>query len=118
MKKILELPFSNLQDIFITIKSCLGIFLASFRKMAASPATGVFSTFSKDFCWPSRVKGIAGRDLKVAGYVPHYKIVTGNIFGLILQNKLAATGVSLSVMKSAYISLIIDPRGLLCLANL
>ena len=51
-------------------------------------------------------------DLKFAGYVPHYKILTGNIFGLILKNKMAATGVSLSVMKSAYISLIIGPRGL------
>ena len=28
------------------------------------------------------------------------------------------TGVSLSVMKSAYISLIINPRGLVCQANL
>ena len=27
-------------------------------------ATGVFSTFSKDFCGPSRAKGIIGRDLK------------------------------------------------------
>ena len=53
------------------------------NKMAA---TGVFSTFSKDFCWPSRVKGIIGRDLKFAGYVAHYKILTGNIFGLILKN--------------------------------
>ena len=47
------------------------------------------------------------RDLKFTGYVAHYKIVTWNIFGLILKNKIAATGVSLSVMKSAYISLII-----------
>ena len=74
--------------------------------------TGVFFTFSKDFCWPSRAKGIIGRDLKFAGYVPHYKILTENIFGLILKNKMAATGVSLSVMKSAYISFIIGPRGL------
>ena len=80
------------------------------NKMAA---TGVFfSTFSKDFCWPSRAKGIIGRDLKFTGYVPHYKVLTGNIFGLIMKNKMAATGVSLSVMKSAYISLIIDPRDL------
>ena len=35
-----------------------------------------------------------------------------HIFGLILKNKMAATGVSLSAMKSAYISLIIGPRGL------
>ena len=72
-------------------------------------ATGVFSTFNKDFCWPSRAKGIIGRDLKFVGYVPHYKILTGNILGLILKNKMAATGVSLSVIKSAYISLI-GPR--------
>ena len=68
--------------------------------------TSVFLTFSEDFCWPSRAKAIIGRDLKFTGYVPHYKILTGNIFGLILENKMAATGVSLSVIKSAYISLI------------
>ena len=74
-------------------------------------ATGIFSIFNKDFYWPSRVKGIIGRDLKFAGYVSHYKIVTGIIFGLILKNRMAATGISLSVMKSAYISLIIiGPR--------
>ena len=65
-------------------------------------ATAVFSTFSKDFCWPSRATGIIGRDLKFAGYAPHYKILTGNIFGLILKNKIATTGISLSVMKSSY----------------
>ena len=57
------------------------------NKMAA---TGVFFSFSQDFCWPSRTEGIIGRDLKFAGYVPHYKILTGNIFGLILKNKMAA----------------------------
>ena len=67
-------------------------------------AMGVFSTFSKDFWWPARAKGIIGRDRKFAGYVPHYKILTGNIFGFILKNKMAAMGVSLSDMKSAYIS--------------
>ena len=72
-------------------------------------ATGVF-TFSKDFCWPSIAKGLISRDLKFAGYVPHYNIL--NIFGLILKNKMAAMGVSLSVMKSAYISLIIGLRAL------
>ena len=78
------------------------------NKMAAR---GVFfSTFSKDFCWPSRAKGIIARDVKFAGYIPHYKILTGSIFGLISKNKMAATGISLSVIKSAYISLIIDPR--------
>ena len=79
------------------------------NKMAA---TDVYSTLNKDFCWPPRAKGIIGRDLKLAGYVPHYKILTGNIVGIILKNKIAATGVSLSVMKSSYISLIIGPRGL------
>ena len=75
-------------------------------------ARDVYSTLSKDFFWPSRAKDIIGRDLKFAGYVPHYKILTENIFGLIFKNKMATTGVSLSVMKSAYISLIIGPRGL------
>ena len=47
--------------------------------------------------------------------------MTGHSFGLILKNKMATTDVSLSVMihrKSAYISLIIGPRGLVCEANL
>ena len=57
-------------------------------KMAARD---VYSTLNKDICWPSRAKSIIGRDLKFAGYVPHYKILTGNIFGLILKNKMAAT---------------------------
>ena len=70
--------------------------LISKNKIAA---TGVFSTFSKDFWWLSRAKGIIGRDLKFVGYVPHYKILTGNIFRLILKNKMAATGISLSVIK-------------------
>ena len=75
-------------------------------------------TFSKEFCWPSRAKGIISRDLKFAGYVHHYKILTGNIFGLILKNKMATTGISLSVMKSAYFSLMIGPRGVQCEINL
>ena len=79
------------------------------NKMAARD---VYSTLNKDYCWPSRAKGIIARDLKFAGYLLHYEILTWNIFGLILKNKMAATGVSLSVMKSAYISLIIGPRGL------
>ena len=73
-------------------------------------ARDVYSTFNKDFS--TRAKGIIGRDLKFTGYVPHYKILTGNSFGLILKNNMAATGVSLSVMKSVYISLIIGPRDL------
>ena len=75
-------------------------------------ASDVYSTLSKDFCWPARAKGIIGRDLKFTRYVPRYKFLTGNIFGLILKNKMAATSVSLSVMKIAYISLIIGPRSL------
>ena len=75
-------------------------------------ARDVYSTLNKDFCWPSRAKDIMDRDLKFAGYVPHYKILTGNVFGLILKNKMAAKGISLSVMKRAYISLIIGKGGL------
>ena len=53
------------------------------NKMAARD---VYSTLNKDFCWPSRAKGIMGRDLKFAGYVPH-KILNGNIFVLILKTR-------------------------------
>ena len=66
-------------------------------------ARDVYSTLNKDFCLPSRGKGIIGRDLKFAGYVPHYKILTGNIFGLILKNKMAATGASVSHEKCLYL---------------
>ena len=57
-------------------------------------ARDVYSTLNKDFCLPSRAKGSIGRDLIFTGYVPHYKILTVNIFGLILKNKIGATGVS------------------------
>ena len=56
-------------------------------------------------------KNIIASFLKFAVYINNHKMLSGNIFGLILRNKMAATGF-LSVMKSAYISLIIDPRGL------
>ena len=34
-----------------------------------------------------------GRLLKFSGYIHNHKILPGNIFGLILKNKMAATGV-------------------------
>ena len=61
-------------------------------------------------CYRSNEKNIIGRDLKFAGCIHNHKILPGNIFGLILKNKMAATGISFSVIKSAYISLIIGPR--------
>ena len=66
--------------------------------------------------YPCRDQGIIVRLLKFTGYVHHYKVLNGNNFKLILKNKMAATGVSWSVMQSVYISLIIDPRGLGCKA--
>ena len=83
-------------------------------------ATGVvfFSTLSKDLLVLWSKGYIIGRDVKFAGYIHNHKLLTGNIFGLILKNKMAATGVSLAVMKSAKISLIIGPRGLVGEANL
>ena len=57
-------------------------------------------------------KNIIASFRKFAVYINNHKMLSGNIFDLILRNKMAATGVFLSVMKSAYISLIIDPRGL------
>ena len=60
-----------------------------------------FLTFSKEFCWPSRAKGIIDRDLKFAEYHYRYdfKILIGNIFSLILKNKIATMDVSLSFTK-------------------
>ena len=53
-------------------------------------------------------KNIIASFLKFAVYINNRKMLSGNIFGLILRNKMAATGVFLSVMKSAYIALIIS----------
>ena len=50
----------------------------------------------------SNEKNIVASLLKFAGYIHNHKILPGNIFGLILKNKMAAMGISLSVMKSAY----------------
>ena len=86
------------------------------NKMAT---TGVFfSTVTMEFCWPSRARGVIGTDVKFTGYIHDYKILTGNIFGLILKSKMATMGISLSVMKKSYISLINGPRGLICEAYL
>ena len=40
-----------------------------------------------------RGQGIVGRLFKFAGYIHNHKILPGNIFSLILENKIAATGV-------------------------
>ena len=85
------MEFSNLQNIFIIRKTCLEIFWPHFEKQDGCHRR--FSTFSKAFYWPSRGKGIIGRDLKFAGYVLQNKILTGYIFGLILKNKLALRAV-------------------------
>ena len=47
----------------------------------------------------SNEKKIIASLLKFAGYIHNHKIMPGNIFGLILKKKMAATGVSLSVKK-------------------
>ena len=60
----------------------------------------------------SNEKNIIASLINFAVYINNHKMLHGNIFGLILKNKMAATGVFLSVMKSAYIPLIIGPRGL------
>ena len=42
---------------------------------------------------PCRGQDIIGRLLKFSGYIHSHKILPGNIFGLILKNKMAATGI-------------------------
>ena len=61
------------------------------NKMAAMD---IFSTFSKEFCWPSRTKGIIGSDLTF----DHGALLQG-------QTRIAK-------LKSAYNSLIIGCTGL------
>ena len=58
-----------------------------------------------------------GRDLKFAGYVPHYEILT-KYFWPHFEKQDGHHGRFFSVMESAYISLIIGPRGLQCKTNL
>ena len=49
----------------------------------------------RDFLvYPSRGQSIIGRLLKFAGYIHNHKILLGNIFGLILKNKMASMGIS------------------------
>ena len=62
-------------------------------------------------------KNIKATLFQFAGYIHNHKLLPGNTFGLILTNEMVAKGVS-SVMNSAYISLIIGPRGLQCETNL
>ena len=44
-------------------------------------------------CYRSNEKNIIASLLKFAGYIHNHKILPGNIFGLILKNKMAAMGV-------------------------
>ena len=53
-------------------------------------STAVCRLFS---CYSSTGKGIIGRLLKFAGYIHIYKILPGNVFGLIVKNKMAVIGV-------------------------
>ena len=110
--RALYVDFSNIQVIFITIK----YFWPHFEKQDGH--YGRFSTFSKEFCWPPRTKGIIGRNLKFTGYVHHYKILTENIFGLILKKQDGHHGRFILVMKRTYNSLIIGPGGLKSETNL
>ena len=43
--------------------------------------------------YPSRGQGIIGRLLKFSIYIHNYKILPGNIFGLISKSKMAAMGI-------------------------
>ena len=51
---------------------------------------------------PLEQKDIIGGVLKFSGYIHYYKILPGNIFGLILKNKLVTMGISLMVTKEFY----------------
>ena len=44
-------------------------------------------------CYRSNEKNIIASLLKFAGYIHSHKVLPGNIFGRILKNKMAATGV-------------------------
>ena len=69
-------------------------------------------------CYCYNEKNIIASLLKFVGYIHNHRILSGTILGLILKNKMAAMGGSLSVIKRACISLIIGPRGLVCEVNL
>ena len=82
-------------------------------------ATGVFQLSARTYVGPLEQRVLLVEISNLQDMFPSFhKILTGNIFGLILKNKMAAMGVSLSVMKSAYISRTIGSRGLVCQANL
>ena len=81
---------SNLQDMSISTKACLGLFLASFWKTRWPPwpfdiiKEDIYSTVTNDCrdfpIAPLEQKGIIGRGFKFAGFVHHYKNWPWNIF--------------------------------------
>ena len=48
-----------------------------------------------------------GRHLKFAGYIHNHKILPGNVFGLILKNKIANMGVSFQSWKGLISTLLL-----------
>ena len=50
-------------------------------------------------------KNIIGSLLKFAGYINNHKMFSGNIFGLILKNKMAARDVCLTLKQGLLLAL-------------
>ena len=51
---------------------------------------------------PPLQRNILARLLKSAGYIHRYKILSGDIFGLILKNKMATTGIFVTFSKEYF----------------
>ena len=95
-QKLLQVEISNLQDIFVITKSCLGIFFASLKKNKMATTGVSLSLIAQLVCrdflrllTSSGAKSIIDRVFKFAGYVYHYKFLPWNIFGLNLKNRMA-----------------------------
>ena len=78
---------------------------------------GRFIQIFRDFCCPSKSKGMQCTLSKFAGYVHHGQSFLGNYSGYLGKNKMAAVGVSLTVFflqntKSANISKTVRDRAI------
>ena len=77
---------------------------------------GCFIKVFRDFCCPSISKGVQCTLSKFAGYVHHSQSFLGNYSGYLDKNKMAAVGVSLTVLlqntKSTNISKTVRDRAI------
>ena len=108
LQHFLPLQSSDRHRPGLSLSECTGPGFSAFKASADRPAQkNATSDYGFDFvtptpppqcverfhCYRSNEKNIIASLLKFAGYIHSHKSLSGNIFGLILKNKMAAMGV-------------------------